>query len=88
MKNHWTNALYCNQKCLVEKLLSPQSIKRILIRMRIILVLLLLCTGSIFGTSEGQNLATVSLSIQNGTIQNALQQIEKQSGYSFVYNVN
>lgn len=56
--------------------------------MRIILILLLLCTGSIFATSDGQNATTLSLTIKNGTILDALHEIENQSGYSFVYNVD
>lgn len=83
-----THFIAC-QKCLVEKLLSPQSIKDINTHAEIILVLLLLCTGGIFGTSEGQNLATIeSFNSRMAQYKMHCSKIEKQSGLILYTNVN
>lgn len=88
MKNHHTGILYSKEKYAKEFPESFSVIHKLLTRMRITLFFLFLCTGSLLATSNGQNLSAVSLTVSNGTMLEALRQIENQTDYSFVYNVD
>ncbi len=56
--------------------------------MRVTFLLLCICVGSLFANRAHSQTAKVSISAQNATTRSIINEIEKQTEYLFVFNVN
>lgn len=87
MKKHWTGDCLSPENYGYEVQINPKPIQKILIRMRFIFVFLFVCASALMATTVAQNANSIYISVKNGTIRQVMQDIEAQTNYSFVYNL-
>ncbi|MGP1436528.1 MAG: TonB-dependent receptor [Phocaeicola sp.] len=65
---------------------NNEAFKQFLCTMKVLVLLLLLCVGSVFANETGAQSQRVTITSSNVTTRQIIKEIEKQTDYLFVYN--
>lgn len=87
MNNHLKKVLYNFKKYSGDIELSRKDVNKSIVIMRFTILFFFMSIWGALATSYSQT-AKLSLDVKNGTISQVIKEIEKQSEFTFVYNVN
>lgn len=87
MNNHLKKVLYNFKKYSGDIDLSRKDVNKSIVIMRFTILFFFMSIWGALATSYSQT-AKLSLDVKNGTISQVIKEIEKQSEFTFVYNVN
>lgn len=86
MKNHFIRVLKEEKMHPNRNFVSSKSIQKIVIIMKFTFMFLVMSIWGATATSYSQT-ARLTLQVKNGTVSDVIEEIEKQSEYTFVYNI-
>lgn len=87
MKNHFIRVLHPEKKYTDGRQVSPIPLSKIIMSMKLTFLFLFMSMGMATATSYSQTVR-LNVKMENGTIRQLIKMVEKQSEYTFVYNVD
>lgn len=87
MNNHLKKVHYLLKKYLGDKYISREGVNKPIFIMRFTILFFFMSVWGAMATSYSQT-TKLTLDVKNGTVSQVIKEIEKQSEFTFVYNVN